>query len=165
MIDDEDLLMTVLNSTPVINGTTSEQLDGSTASELVSRFGGTGTESELLHLRQTRDALQSMIRGEDDAAERLAPALSKTTLLPKVTNNGIQWQLEAPADEHLGARSVLAWSRVEIELPGRLRACANTECNLFLIDHSRPGTAKWCSMAICGNRMKARTYARRTRAS
>ena len=31
------------------------------------------------------------------------------------------------------------------------------------IDHSRPGTAKWCSMSTCGNRMKVRAHARRTR--
>ncbi|MGN0119211.1 MAG: CGNR zinc finger domain-containing protein, partial [Streptomyces albidoflavus] len=54
-------------------------------------------------------------------------------------------------------------SRVTTELPGRLRPCANPRCNLFLIDHSRPGTARWCSMATCGNRMKARSHARRRR--
>ena len=32
-----------------------------------------------------------------------------------------------------------------------------------LLDRSRPGTAKWCSMATCGNRMKARAHAQRTR--
>ncbi|WP_326937864.1 CGNR zinc finger domain-containing protein [Frigoribacterium sp. Leaf415] len=56
-----------------------------------------------------------------------------------------------------------AWSSVTSTLPGRLRACANDECNLFLVDHSRPGTAKWCSMATCGNRMKARAHARRAK--
>ncbi|NJC55654.1 CGNR zinc finger domain-containing protein [Brevibacterium marinum] len=73
--------------------------------------------------------------------------------------------------------SLLVWSLFLISLkespkkrstetgphPGRLRACANTECNLFLIDHSRPGTAKWCSMFTCGNRMKVRAHAQRTR--
>nr|WP_308471387.1 MULTISPECIES: CGNR zinc finger domain-containing protein [unclassified Pseudoclavibacter] len=59
---------------------------------------------------------------------------------------------------------MLAWSSVITEFPGRLRACANHECTQFLVDHSRPGTAKWCSMAVCGNRMKARTHARRSKA-
>ena len=31
--------------------------------------------------------------------------------------------------------------------PGRLRSCANDECRLFLIDHSKANTARWCSMA------------------
>ncbi|HEY3033136.1 MAG TPA: CGNR zinc finger domain-containing protein [Streptosporangiaceae bacterium] len=33
------------------------------------------------------------------------------------------------------------------------------------MDHSKAGTAKWCSMAICGNRMKARRHYRKARAT
>jgi predicted RNA-binding Zn ribbon-like protein len=36
---------------------------------------------------------------------------------------------------------------------------------MFLIDRSKPNTARWCSMAICGNRMKARRYYQRTKAA
>jgi hypothetical protein len=31
-------------------------------------------------------------------------------------------------------------------------------------DHSKPNNARWCSMAVCGNRMKARRHYERTRA-
>jgi hypothetical protein len=48
---------------------------------------------------------------------------------------------------------------------GRLRACANLDCTLFLLDRSHADRARWCSMAICGNRMKARRHHRRTRAT
>lgn len=165
VIEDEELLMAVLNSAPVTDGMPTDQLDDSTGRELLESFGATGAEAELRHLKRTRDALQSMIRGEIGADERVAATVEKAVLLPDVTNDGLRWQLDVPDDERLSARTVLAWSRVLKKLPGRLRACANTECNLFLIDHSRPGTAKWCSMATCGNRMKARTYARRARDS
>lgn len=110
-----------------------------------------------------RLGLSPTIRGESDAAERLAVTLDRAALLPEVPSGGIQWHLDAPETQRLAARVVLAWSQVSQELPGRLRACANTECNLFLIDHSRPGTAKWCSMSTCGNRMKVRAHAQRTR--
>lgn len=163
MIDDEDLLMAVLNSAPVIDGMRTDQLDGSVDVELPERLQGVGADVERLHLRRTRDALQAVIRGEDDAVEGLATIVDRVALLPTATSDGLQWHLDVPAEERLAARTVLAWSRVVEALPGRLRACANTECNLFLIDHSRPGTAKWCSMATCGNRMKARAYARRAR--
>lgn len=166
MIEDEDLLMALLNSAPVIDGVPTDELHGSAGSELVRRFGGAaGTEAERLHLRRTRDALQSMIRQDNGAAERLATAVGEAALLPEVTSDGLHWHLDAPADQWLSARAVFAWSRVLEQLPGRLRSCANTECNLFLIDHSRPGTAKWCSMAACGNRMKVRAHARRSRGS
>lgn len=163
MIEDEDLLMAVLNSAPVIDGTLTDQLDRSEGVELPERLQEVGTDVERLHLRRTRDALQAVIRGEDDAIEDLATILDRVALLPTATSDGLQWHLDVPAEERLAARAVLAWSRVVEALPGRLRTCANTECNLFLIDHSRPGTAKWCSMATCGNRMKARAYARRAR--
>lgn len=163
MIEDEDLLMEVLNSAPVTDGVRSDRLDGSSRHELSERFGGAGTDAERLHLRRTRDALQSLIRTEHGAEEHLADVIDRVSLVPEVAHDGLQWRLDVHDDERLSARTVLAWSRVVKELPNRLRSCANTECNLFLIDHSRPGTAKWCSMATCGNRMKARTYARRAR--
>jgi predicted RNA-binding Zn ribbon-like protein len=60
-------------------------------------------------------------------------------------------------------RAVLAWDELRRTSPGRLRPCENTECALFLIDHSRPNRARWCSMATCGNRMKARRHYERTK--
>lgn len=163
MIEDEDLLMAVLNSAPVIDGMLVDQLERSTDVGLLEGLQGVGTDVERLHLRRTRDALQAVIRGEDDAIEDLTSIVDGVALLPAATRDGLQWHLDVAAEERLAARAVMSWSRVMEELPGRLRACANTECNLFLIDHSRPGTAKWCSMATCGNRMKARAFARRAR--
>jgi predicted RNA-binding Zn ribbon-like protein len=58
---------------------------------------------------------------------------------------------------------VLAWDVLARHSPGRLRPCANPECRLFLIDHSKANAARWCSMAVCGNRMKARRHYQRTR--
>ncbi|WP_375000942.1 CGNR zinc finger domain-containing protein [Aeromicrobium sp. CTD01-1L150] len=165
MIEDEDLLMAVLNSAPNVDGVPIDHLDDPTEDQLAAQFGGRGTETERLRLQYARGALQAVIRGETAAAERLTPILNEVALLPEATAEGLQWRLEAPADERLAARMILAWSRVAQRLPGRLRPCANTECNLFLIDHSRPGTAKWCSMATCGNRMKVRAHARRARRS
>ncbi|WP_412973700.1 CGNR zinc finger domain-containing protein [Mycolicibacterium setense] len=34
---------------------------------------------------------------------------------------------------------------------------------MFLIDRSKRNTARWCSMATCGNRMKARRHHQRAR--
>ncbi|MGV0807475.1 CGNR zinc finger domain-containing protein [Mycolicibacterium setense] len=38
------------------------------------------------------------------------------------------------------------------------RGRGNPDYRLFLIDRSKPNTARWCSMATCGNRMKARRH-------
>jgi predicted RNA-binding Zn ribbon-like protein len=44
----------------------------------------------------------------------------------------------------------------------RLKACRN--CHWAFYDHSRNRSASWCSMAICGNRLKTRAYRRRAQA-
>jgi predicted RNA-binding Zn ribbon-like protein len=38
--------------------------------------------------------------------------------------------------------------------PGRVRRCANPDCNILFFDTSRPGKRRWCSMARCGNQAK-----------
>jgi predicted RNA-binding Zn ribbon-like protein len=165
VVHDEELLVAVLNSAPVEDGTRAEHLDGARGRELAVRFGGTGSALELRRLRAMRDALHRVVRDHADPAETLGPLLGDAALTPTVTPDGIRWEPAADGDDRLAIRAAMAWSAVTERLPGRLRACANTECNLFLVDHSRPGTAKWCSMATCGNRAKARAHARRHRAA
>ena len=75
---------------------------------------------------------------------------------PTVHADGLEWTFADPI--HWPARVVLAWGDVQNERPGRLRPCANDECHLFLLDRSRGGTGRWCSMSGCGNRMKARRH-------
>ncbi|WP_236950350.1 CGNR zinc finger domain-containing protein [Mycobacterium sp. MS1601] len=45
----------------------------------------------------------------------------------------------------------------------RLKLCASPDCRWAFYDTSRSGGGRWCSMDVCGNRHKTRTY-RRSRA-
>lgn len=164
MDQDERLLLEVLNSAPVLDGHRQDYLQGAEGAAFVRAWGGTGTTGERVTLRRAREALQSLIRGGDMAAlETLGSVVADASQTPRITVDGLSWELQVPADAMLAVRTVSAWSDVARRLPGRVRACANPECNLFLVDHSRPGTAKWCSMAACGNRAKARAFAARAR--
>ncbi|KAA9089133.1 CGNR zinc finger domain-containing protein [Microbacterium radiodurans] len=164
MEQDEELLLAVLNSEPVIDGRRSDHLDGEPGDRLVRSWGGTGSAGERDELRRVRSALHAAIRSSDaEALTVLAEVVSPAVQVPHVTSDGLSWRLTAPADRLLAVQAVAAWSSVVARFPGRVRACANGQCNLFLVDHSRPGTAKWCSMAACGNRMKARAHAERAR--
>ncbi|MDQ0745402.1 putative RNA-binding Zn ribbon-like protein [Clavibacter sp. B3I6] len=163
---DEELLLAVLNSAPVVDGRRDDRLDGASGRQLARTWGGTGTAAELDRLRRARDAIQAVVRGDaaaPDAVADLAAVVAGVVRTPRVTAEGVDWELFASRDDRLPVEAVLAWSSVTARLPGRLRPCANDECELFLLDRSRPGTARWCSMATCGNRMKARAHARRTR--
>ncbi len=40
----------------------------------------------------------------------------------------------------------------------KIRACANAECRWLFLDTSKNHSRRWCDMAVCGNRMKARRF-------
>lgn len=48
--------------------------------------------------------------------------------------------------------------------PSRIHRCGGTNCILFFYDATKSGTRRWCSMAGCGNRMKAATHYQRKQA-
>ncbi|GGL12718.1 hypothetical protein Sme01_69070 [Sphaerisporangium melleum] len=161
---DEDLLLEVLNSTPVVDGRVRDMYaDADQARARLAALGGRGTAEELGAVLSARRALQAVVRGQEPATA-LAPLLAGVTRVPVVTGEGVRWSLEAPPGRELAVRAVLTWAHLAEHNPGRLRPCANDECLLFLIDHSKAGTARWCSMAVCGNRMKARRHHERSRA-
>jgi predicted RNA-binding Zn ribbon-like protein len=160
---DEGLLLAVLNSTPVINGVPADDLaDPALARVWLTDSGGIGTDSELQHVLEVRQALQAVVRGEQPP-DVLRAALQGVSYVPDVADGQISWILSVAPERELAARAVLAWGALARHSRGRLRPCANDECRLFLIDHSKANGARWCSMAVCGNRMKARRRYQRTR--
>jgi predicted RNA-binding Zn ribbon-like protein len=160
---DELLLLELLNTTPVVDGAPQDLLDGADGGAAwVRARGGAGSAAELAHLRQVRDRLQAVVRGVDPATA-LAPFLAGVHLRPEIGESGLTWRLGVEGAERLAARVLVAWGQLQERMPGRLRACANEECRLFLLDRSKPNTARWCSMKVCGNRLKARRHYERAR--
>jgi hypothetical protein len=151
-VDWQTILLDLLNTTPVIDGQQVDQLDG----RWLRAHAGRGEDLDAV--RTMRDDLQRVVRMDIDASA-LRRYLADVRQVPDIGPEGVAWSLEADWP----ARVVLAWGEVERDLPGRLRPCANEECRLFLLDRSRAGTARWCSMSGCGNRMKARRHYSRTR--
>jgi predicted RNA-binding Zn ribbon-like protein len=161
---DEGFLLALLNSTPVIDGVPSDDLaDSARARAWLVSVGGLGTEAELRHVLRVRQALQAVVRGQQPP-DVLAPALRGAVSVPAIEDGHLTWTLDVAPDRELAVRAVLAWDPLARQSPGRLRPCANEECRLFLIDRSKANAARWCSMAVCGNRMKARRYYQRSRA-
>jgi len=162
-VPDEGFLLAVLNSTPVVDGVPADDLaDPVRARAWLASVGGVGTDAELRQVRQVRQVLQAVVRGQQPP-DALAPALQGVTRVPALTDGQITWTLSAPPERQLAVRAVLAWDALARHSPGRLRPCANDECRLFLIDRSKANAARWCSMAVCGNRMKARRHYQRFR--
>ena len=51
-------------------------------------------------------------------------------------------------------------SRIE---PSRIRKCEAASCVVHFYDTSKKGSRRWCSMNICGNKLKVAAYQRRHR--
>ncbi len=158
----ERLLIDLLNSTPVVDDQPTDLLaPEATGRDWLRVRGGTGSLEELASCRAVRDDLQRVVRGTV-APSSLGRHLTGVSRVPVLTDDAIDWTLEVAENQRLTARAVLAWAELRGSLPGALRPCANDECHLFLLDRSRAGTARWCSMTTCGNRMKARRHRART---
>jgi len=79
---------------------------------------------------------------------------------------GYGWQI-GPA--RISAATLLApvlWSAGDLlasDRRRRVRLCANEQCLWLFLDESKADTRRWCDMASCGNRAKARRHYQRTR--
>jgi predicted RNA-binding Zn ribbon-like protein len=61
-----------------------------------------------------------------------------------------------------GLVAIIARAEAEGTWP-RLKACASDTCRWAFYDGSRNRSGTWCSMSVCGNRAKARSYRARQR--
>ena len=126
--------------------------------------------TRALNLRDAlREIFTALVRRESIAAEWSKPIndiLRITEGHDELTKVEGRWKLQFVARE-TGLDWLLAAvarSAAEIVLEGeaaKVRVCANPACGLFFCDKSRTHKRRWCSMAICGNRNKVASFARR----
>ncbi|MEU4521579.1 CGNR zinc finger domain-containing protein [Amycolatopsis sp. NPDC024027] len=156
-------LLDLLNSRPLVDGAEQDALGDPVAGRRWAReHGGDGSLAELASLREARDILRDVVLGTSSPAA-LSPLLEGVHQVPEFTSDRLLWTTRTPPHTRLAVEVILEWAATEEQLPGRLRPCANDECRLFLLDRSRANQARWCSMATCGNRMKARRHYQRNR--
>ena len=84
----------------------------------------------------------------------------------RLVRAGRGWRLAftSTLDEPLRALAPIARSVADLASQGRavvVRKCANPRCILYFRDTSRSRRRRWCSMAVCGNRMKVAAHIRR----
>lgn len=161
--DNSLLLLALLNSAPVVGGTRVDELAGDqSANRWLAIHWPAAAQVDRRLLREGRDLLQDVVRGRR-LTSALAPLLENVRSIPSITDDGLTWTVEVGDGRELVVEAVLAWDHLRRRMPGRLRPCANEQCELFLLDHSRSNNARWCSMAVCGNKLKARRHYQRVR--
>jgi predicted RNA-binding Zn ribbon-like protein len=128
----------------------------------------TPTEAEYRRVIELRDRLRALGEANNggaapigglaalNAAAELAPlrvefARGAYSLEP--ARPGVDGVVAALLSGVAGALADGTWSRV--------KACRNHGCRWLFLDTSRNRSRTWCTMAICGSRMKSRAYRRR----
>lgn len=68
-----------------------------------------------------------------------------------------------PLDRALGLVFAIAARAMIDGSFSKLKACPGDDCGWAFYDHSRNQSGRWCSMAVCGGRAKARSHYHRRR--
>lgn len=151
-------------------------VDGETAAALRSRAGERPDEAVRVLEVATRmraalyTTLTAVAREEEppvESLDRLNAALRSAASHVLLAGEGrsFGWTFEASAREHLewpvwrvarSAAELLTAEEVE-----RLKLCDAHDCGWLFIDASRNRSRRWCDMADCGNRAKARRFRQR----
>jgi predicted RNA-binding Zn ribbon-like protein len=133
---------------------------------------GEPTQRDLDSARALREAIRALLRAHTDGTPPDAGGLalvndvaSKGRLTVEFDGRG-DLRFAAQATGIPGALAALVGIAATAALDGsaeRLKACHN--CGWVFYDYSRNRTATWCSMALCGNRLKTRRYRERKAAA
>lgn len=126
------------------------------AHDLVSA-GSELRPADLAATTALRTALRQALTGDADAGTALEGYPLRLTPDP---SGGLR----------ITARSGRPWLNTVVETVAesaargdwkRIKLCAAPDCRWAFHDTSRSGRGRWCSMEICGNRHKTRTYRER----
>jgi predicted RNA-binding Zn ribbon-like protein len=128
-----------------------------------------GTEGALERLRRTRTALRDVAhavahddRPEADSIEEVNRALASRERIELVAaRDGVRLghsHVGDSIDEVLARLAEPIVREIGNGHDDRFRICANDTCRWIFYDESRSGQRRWCDMATCGNRAKARRH-------
>jgi len=164
-------LIRFLNATKIVSEDRAAQLialpqvDPQAADALLSKSRHLGAA--------LRKAFTAILRKQRIAGEWIEPineVLRITEGHDELVGQDTSWRIEFVAREGGLDWLLAAIARSAAETIGegahaRLRLCANPDCGLFFYDDSRTHGRRWCSMAVCGNRNKVATFARKRAAA
>lgn len=128
------------------------------------------TESDLERARTVREAIRALIEADGPVADdRLEPLrrLSATHRAQLTLDEDGAIALEnsrrGGLDDALFELLLIVHRAQRDGTWPRLKICANDECRWAFFDRSKNQQGHWCSMAVCGNRLKNRELRARRR--
>jgi predicted RNA-binding Zn ribbon-like protein len=130
---------------------------------VLARPGPIGEEDRVAAVA-LREALRvALLAHQEPGAEPAAPELERLAgdLPLRLTFPAGGPRLEATAGGVRGALAMLVAAVYESVADGswsRLKACPAEHCTWAFYDSSKNRSRTWCSMQVCGNRSKTRTF-------
>ena len=139
---------------------------------LLGDGGAALTEPDLVRALEVRERLRDLAGAGDDASvsrrsrQRLGEVAGAAYAEVRFTAAGAELlpALRDGADGAIGGLLAITAGALADGSWARLKICPGDHCGWAFYDHSRNRTGRWCSMAVCGGRVKARSHYRRRRA-
>jgi predicted RNA-binding Zn ribbon-like protein len=132
-------------------------------------------EPALERAHELRAALHAVFLAEAEgrrtpaaAAAALGAFVEQAAAHLTLAPGGETWTFRFAGEEHPESPLwPVAWDAARLLTSAAcppVRRCANDRCRWLFLDESRRSNRRWCDMAVCGSRAKARTYYRRRKA-
>lgn len=138
----------------------------------VAAAGVPATPGALARACAVREALRALLlanNGEPpdpEAPAVLDAAARRAGLSVRFSAAGASLEPRAGGlDAALGALLGIAARAMQDGSFARLKACRASGCAWAFYDHTKNRSGRWCSMEVCGNRTKVRTYRARANAA
>ena len=123
--------------------------------------GGGATETDLTRAIAIREGLRELLVARNESRE--AALDEKFNVSVQLRTDGARLASDATgAGAALDLILALATAAMLDGSWQRLKACR--ECSWAFYDHSRNSAGNWCSMKVCGGRVKQRRHYKRARA-
>lgn len=116
-----------------------------------------------------RDALRSLVTGEEGAGERVSAIAERYPLELRFAGTGEATTSTVSAKRHGAEHGIAVAVLAALHAAAtdgrlsRLRLCDRSDCRWCYYDASKNRSARWCSSDPCGDLMKARAYRSRQR--
>jgi predicted RNA-binding Zn ribbon-like protein len=125
--------------------------------------------TDLQYAIETREALRRMLltnggaSPDEQAVETVNRAATRGQLTLRFDvdgGSGLKPNARG-VDGAIGTILAVAFASMAEGSWSRLKVCPEETCRVAFYDHSKNRSRRWCSMEVCGNRTKVRSYRQR----
>ena len=172
---DVKLVRDFVNSVDIESGVdewaTPEHLAGWLADRALMASGDTARPADLRRAVEMREALRAVLEAnhdetvDEDAVSRLNEIAGRVPLQVHFDSHGGAHLASSRVgvDAALGAVLAAVSTAMTTGTWGRLKVCRKDSCRWAFYDQSKNRSGRWCSMQVCGNRVKTKAFRQRQR--